>query len=98
MSRIVLGLACGICFGAISAATMIPLTMENKTRAMIGAFAHRFALGFVICNVSLPWSGWLNGLLLGLLLSVPEAIITKAWAPIMGLGAAGGLVIGILAS
>jgi len=37
-------------------------------------------------------------LLLGLLLSVPEAIITKAWVPIMGLGAAGGLVIGILAS
>jgi len=77
--------------------SMIPLKHEDKRRAMLGAFTHRFAVGFVICNASLPWMGWLNGLLLGLLLSLPDAIITKAWAPILGLGAIGGVVIGIIA-
>jgi len=33
----------------------------------------------------------------GLLLSLPDAIITKAYAPILVLGAIGGLVIGIIA-
>jgi len=32
----------------------------------------------------------------GLLLSIPDAIITKAYAPIIGMGALGGTVIGIL--
>jgi len=97
MSRIVVGIVCGVVFGIVSVATMIPLKMEDKKRAMIAAFTHRLAVGFVICNSALPLSGWQNGLLLGLLLSVPDAIITKAWAPILGLGAIGGLIIGIIA-
>jgi len=36
-------------------------------------------------------------IVLGLLLSLPDAIITKAYAPILVLGAIGGLVIGIIA-
>jgi len=34
--------------------------------------------------------------LIGLLLSVPDALITKAYAPIIGMGTAGGLLIGFL--
>ena len=75
---------------------MIPLKLEDKRRAMAGAFFHRFAIGFVICNAALPWQGWLNGLALGLLLSLPEAIITKTWVPILALGAIGGAIIGFL--
>ena len=96
MSTIVLGTICGAVFGAISVATMIPLKMEDKKRAMLGAFFHRFGIGFVICNVSLPWDGWVNGLTLGLLLSIPEAIITKKYAPILILGAIGGVIIGVI--
>jgi hypothetical protein len=33
---------------------------------------------------------------LGLLLSLPDAIITKAWAPILILGGIGGLIIGVI--
>lgn len=44
----------------------------------------------------LPVPGWANGLIFGLLLSLPDAIITKAYAPILGLGAIGGLEIGII--
>jgi hypothetical protein len=38
------------------------------------------------------------GLLLGILLSLPDAIITKAFAPILGVGALGGLLIAWAAS
>jgi hypothetical protein len=96
MSKIILGIICGIVFGAVSMATMIPLKLEDKQRAMAGAFANRFAIGFVIGATNLPFSAWASGLLFGLLLSLPDAIITKAWAPIMALGAIGGVVCGLV--
>jgi hypothetical protein len=48
----------------------------------------------VIGCVRLAWPGWAVGLFFGLLLSLPDAIITKAYAPILLLGWAGGVVIG----
>jgi hypothetical protein len=98
MPRILLGIICGIVFGGISVATMIPLTFGDKKAAMAGAFVNRFAIGFVIGATDLPIAGWLSGLLFGLLLSLPDAIITKAWIPIMVLGAIGGIVIGFVVS
>jgi hypothetical protein len=73
---------------------MIPISFPDKQAAMLGAFIARFALGFVICNVRLPWPGWVVGLFLGVLLSLPDAIITKAMVPILASGAVGGIVIG----
>jgi len=96
MSRILLGIISGIVFGGVAVATMIPLKFEDKRAAMTGAFVNRFSIGFVIGASALPFPNWVNGLLFGLLLSLPEAIITKAWIPIMTLGAIGGLVIGIV--
>jgi hypothetical protein len=75
---------------------MIPLAMEDKRTAMAGAFVNRFAIGFAIGATNLPVAHWLSGLLFGVLLSLPEAIITKAWIPIMALGAIGGIVIGLI--
>ena len=96
MSRLLLGVICGIVFGAIAVATMIPLTFSDKTAAMTGAFLNRFAVGFVIGAARLPVPGWTNGLIFGLLLSLPDAIITKAYAPILILGAVGGTLIGFV--
>jgi hypothetical protein len=97
MPRISLGVLCGLIFGSLDTALMIPLSFPDKRAAMLGAFIARFALGFVICNIKLPWPGWTAGLFLGLLLSLPDAIITKAMAPILASGAVGGLVIGWIA-
>src|SRR6476619_6859390 len=94
MSKPMLGLLCGLLFGAVSVATMIPMSFEDKRAAMLGAFINRFAIGVVIGVAALPLPGWLIGLLFGLLLSLPDAIITKAYAPIIGLGTLGGLSIG----
>jgi hypothetical protein len=92
--KLLLGILAGIIFGAASVATMIPLRLQDKKNAMTGAFVNRFAIGFVIGTTSLPVPSWLNGLIFGVLISLPDAIITKAWKPVMALGAIGGLIIG----
>jgi hypothetical protein len=96
MSRLLLGSICGVIFGAIAVATMIPLQFEDKRAAMLGAFLNRFSIGFVIGAALLPLPFWASGLVFGLLLSLPDAIITKAYAPIIGLGVIGGLIIGFV--
>ena len=98
MSRVLLGIICGIVFGAVSVAMMLPLKFEDRKTAMAGSFVNRFAIGFVIGATNLPLAGWLNGLFFGLLLSLPEAIITKSWIPILVLGAIGGVVVGSVVS
>jgi len=54
-------------------------------------------------SVSLPaspsgvwWPRWIVGVFVGLLLSAPSAVITKAWGPILGIGAIGGLIIALI--
>ncbi len=96
MPRITLGVICGLVFGALDIGIMLPMSFPDKRAAILGAFINRFAIGFVIGAVNLPWPGWAVGLVLGLLLSLPDAIITKAYAPIIGLGAIGGTVIGFI--
>ena len=95
MSKVVLGLIAGLLFGALDVGLMLPMSFPDKTTALLGAFTSRFAIGFVIGCVQLPsWPGWLVGLLFGLLISLPDAIITHKYIPILVLGGIGGLVIG----
>jgi hypothetical protein len=94
MSRLLLGTICGLVYGALSAASMLPLSFPDKRAALDGAFINRFSIGLVIGAVALPWPGWLAGLIIGVLLSLADAIITKAYVPILVLGAVGGTLIG----
>ena len=94
MSSVLRGAVAGIVFGAIAVGMMLPMSFPDKRAALLGAFADRFAIGLVIACVRLPWPGSAVGLVFGLLLSLPSAIITKAYAPILIIGALGGLVIG----
>lgn len=96
MNRIALGIVCGIAFGLLDTALMLPMSFPDKRVAITGAFLDRFAIGFLICVVDLPWPGWLMGLVVALLVSLPSAVVTKAYAPILGMGAIGGVIIGIL--
>jgi hypothetical protein len=96
MSRLWLGTICGLVYGALSAASMLPLNFPDKSAALAGAFLNRFAIGFVIGASQLPLPGWAQGLIFGVLLSLPDAIITKAYAPIIILGAVGGVIIGFI--
>jgi hypothetical protein len=96
MSRLLLGTICGLAYGALSAASMLPLSFPDKRAALVGAFLNRFAIGFVIGAARLPAPAWAQGLLFGVLLSLPDAVITKAYAPILILGAVGGAIIGAI--
>ena len=98
MNRILLGILCGLGFGLLDAALMVPMSFPDKKVAITGAFLDRFAIGFLICVVDLPLPGWLAGLFVALLVSLPSAVITKSYAPILGMGAIGGIVIGILSA
>jgi hypothetical protein len=95
MSNITQGLISGIIFGAISVTMMLPLSFPDKRVALLAAFLNRFAIGLVIGCVIIPgWPGWAIGLLFGLLLSLPAALITKAYVPILAIGVVGGVIIG----
>jgi hypothetical protein len=95
MTNITKGLIAGTIFGIASIVPMFFMTFEDKTRAITAAFIARFALGFIIFNIDLPISGWLKGALLGFILSLPDALITRQYGPIMGLGIIGGIICGI---
>ncbi|MBS1252356.1 MAG: hypothetical protein MAG451_01395 [Anaerolineales bacterium] len=95
MSKLTLGIVAGLVFGVLDVLVMIPLEFEDRRSAMVGAFVNRFSIGFVIGATDLPMPLWASGLLFGLLLSLPDAIITKTWAPILGIGVIGGGLIGL---
>jgi hypothetical protein len=94
MLKLHLGIVCGLIYGALSAASMLPLQFPDKRAALLGAFFNRLAIGVCIGLMAPGRIGWVTGLALGVLLSLPDAIITKAYAPILILGAVGGAVIG----
>jgi hypothetical protein len=96
MNGILLGIILGIVFGIVAIAPMFKMTFPDKQAAIIGAFINRFAVGFLIPNALPGIDPIIRGLLLGILLSLPDAIITKSYAPIMGLGIIGGLIIGVV--
>ena len=96
MSHIAFGLLSGLAFGALAVGLMLPLQFPDKRAALTAALLDRFAIGFVVSVVDLSWPRWVVGLFVGLLLSAPSAVITKAWGPILGFGAVGGLLIGLI--
>ena len=103
MPRLALGLLAGVLYGVLSAASMLPLQFSDKRAALLGAFLNRLAIGVVVGAVvgapqvaALPLPPWVIGLAAGVLLSAADAVITKAYAPILVLGALGGAVIGWL--
>ena len=103
MPRLALGLLAGVLYGVLSAASMLPLQFPDKRAALLGAFLNRLAIGVVIGAVigapqvdALRLPPWVVGLATGALLSVADAVITKAYAPILVFGALGGAAIGWL--
>ena len=96
MSRIKTGVIAGLAFGVIDIIPMFFMNIPDRTLAIAGAFINRFAIGFIIPNTTLPIPGWVNGLLIGFLLSLPDAIITGLYGPILGFGIIGGIVIGLI--
>lgn len=94
MSNPLWGLVGVVAFGRVSAGMMLPMSFPDKRDAILGAFLNRFAIGWSSAVSSFVWPGRAVGLFFGLLLSLPDAIITKAYVPIIVIGALGGVLIG----
>lgn len=94
MTRITLGLLLGVVIGGVDVLLMLPLKSPDKGTALLGAFCARFALGFFSATVGLPVSPIVSGVIVGVLTSLPDAIITKAYAPIIVTGLIFGAIAG----
>jgi hypothetical protein len=98
MDRTSLGVILGLVFGVVDVLLMLPLSFPDKRAALLGAFCARFALGFFAATVRLPMPIVATGVLVGILTSLPDAIITKAYVPIMAtgviFGASAGWIVG----
>ncbi len=71
-------------FGLVAAALMSPMSFPDKRVAITAAFLDRFAIGFLICVIDLPLPRWAAVLFVALLVSLPSAAVTSAYAPIPG--------------
>jgi hypothetical protein len=98
MSRLILGVVSGLVFGLIDVAMMLPMSFEgkDKTTALAGAFVNRFVTGVIIGAARLPLPDWASGLIFGVLIGLPAAIITASYIPILIVGAIGGGLIGLI--
>ena len=94
MNRTKFGVLAGLAFGGFDVLLMSPLEFPDKQRALLGAFLSRFAVGFLISWIRAPLPLWLAGAIVGLLISLPEAVITGSYAPILCLGIVGGSCLG----
>jgi|SRR6476646_1591091 len=94
MPRVSLGIGLGVACGVIDVLLMLPLSFPDKRAALLGAFCARFALGFFAAVIQLSLPPVLTGILVGILTSLPDAIITKAYVPIMVTGVIFGAIAG----
>ena len=94
MNRVSLGILLGITVGVVDVLLMLPLTFPDRTAALLGAFCARFALGFFAATVRLPLPSVVAGIVVGILTSMPDAIITKSYGPILGTGVVFGAIAG----
>ena len=62
MSRIMLGVICGLVFGAVDIGIMLPMTFPDEKAAITAAFIARFGIGFAIGAARLPWPGMGSGI------------------------------------
>ena len=100
MDPIPLGILLGIGFAAVATGPMLSMTWETrreKFEAIAGSIALRFITGVAITTIDLDTVRWMTGLVVGVAISVPSAIVTRMYLPILSVGAIGGLVVGALA-
>lgn len=92
MSHLQWGLLLGLLFGTLACLMMLPLQFADRRRALLSAFCDRFLLGLFVATANLGLPPLWNGAAIGLGMSLPAAILTRATLPILVTG----LVFGVL--
>jgi hypothetical protein len=79
MDKLIKSLLLGIATGILNA---IPMAFQDLSwQAHVSVLLHWLALSVIITYARLPLSGWLSGLIIALLTSIPMAIMITATAP-----------------
>jgi len=94
MNRILLGVILGIALGIADVLLTVRHGSQPAT-ALLQAFTSRFALGFLGANVTLPLHPVFSGVLVGILVSLPDAFGLKAYGGILGSGVVFGALVGV---
>lgn len=76
---------------------MLPLSVPDNRRRSPPCSRAGSSIGFLGATISLPCHPALSGALVGILVSMPDALITKAYAPIMITGVLFGALAGWIA-
>lgn len=98
MDPLAKGVIAGAVYAIVTVGIMLPIKMEDKNAALIASFISRFSIGLLIAVATLPGPGWLAGVVIGLLLSLPQAVLTRMYGPLLGNGIIGGAIIGFILS
>jgi hypothetical protein len=99
MSIVAFGILSGAAFAAPTLLIMLPMkwkSIREKFEAILAATLERFTIGFVVVNVQILPIAPLNGLAIGLVMSAPSAIITRAYVPVFIVGALGAALVGFV--
>ena len=96
MNRLVLGIFCGVVFGLIDVLMTVFGKHPDVSRTMLlQAFSSRFAVGILAATVTLPLHPILAGAIVGLLISLPDALGLNSYIGVLGTGLLfGGLTAG----
>lgn len=94
MNRILLGVVLGLSWGAVD--VLITMRHGNLPReSLLQAFSSRFALGFLGAIAHLPWHPVWTGILVGILVSLPDAFGLRNYGGILGTGVLFGALTGL---
>jgi len=94
MNPLLLGVLCGVVFGAADVLMTAFGNHPDVSRSMLlQAFSSRLAIGVLGVSVSLGMDRVLSGALAGLLISLPDAFALHSYTGVLGTG----LVFGALA-
>jgi hypothetical protein len=87
MNRLVLGILCGVVFGLIDVLMTVFGKHPDVSRNMLlQAFSSRFAVGILAATVTLPLHPILAGAIVGLLISLPDALGLNSYVGVLGTG------------
>lgn len=93
MNRLLLGILLGVAFGIVDVLMTIRHPGVDR-EGLLAAFFSRFALGIFAANNTFKMDPILAGVLVGILVSLPDAFLLKAYGGIIGTGILFGAISG----
>jgi hypothetical protein len=91
---------CGSVFAIAEAGAVLFVRWPGagrELRTLAVSVVGRFLTGLLVPTVDLGVALWATGLLLGIGLSIPIAVVSRTYAGPLGVGAVGGIVIAAIA-